>query len=51
MIERAKICYLQGKGHQNLISSDRLYIVVALAILVSIWCPKKPEIEYKAAKR
>ena len=40
----------RGDGHQNGSPSDKLDFVVGLADLVSIWCPKRAEIESKPAK-
>jgi hypothetical protein len=44
-----------AKGHQKTGSSARLDFVVAVVVLVSslvsIWCPKRTEIESTAAKR
>ena len=42
------------RGRQNAVYSGRLYLVVAVMVLVSTlvstWCPPKPEIESTAAK-
>jgi len=44
----------RGSGHQISPSSDRLYLVVAVVVLVSTlvstWCPPSPKIESTAAK-
>ena len=44
----------RGSGHQFSPSSDRLYLVVAVMVLVSTlvstWCPPSPKIESTAAK-
>jgi hypothetical protein len=43
-IQPVTFCTVRGEGgHQIWLSSDRLIYVVALEVLVSIWCPKIPQ--------